>query len=75
MAAANDASVVTGGVHRFTPPYSVDEYIHKYFGRLDARRFAILPAMLTLTVFISVLNVGRRTGLVASFKALGWSSC
>lgn len=53
MAAANNAPVGAGGVLLFPPPYSVDEYFHKYSGCLDAHLFANLPARFPLTVFIS----------------------
>lgn len=50
MVAANNLTVGTGGVPRHRPPYSVHEYICRWYGRLDAHRFPILPAESTLTV-------------------------
>lgn len=49
MAAENNASVGGGGVLRFLPPFSVDEYIRRWSGRLETRRLSILQTRSTLT--------------------------
>lgn len=49
LVAAINLAVKAGGVPRSSPAYPGDEYIFGWFGRLDARRFAILPAVSTLT--------------------------
>lgn len=53
MAAANSVSVDAGDVLRFPSQYSADKHIHKWSGRLDARRFAILPARSTWNVTVA----------------------
>lgn len=52
IAAATNAVIGAGGVIRFAPPYSVDEYIRRQSSCLDARRFAILPTGWTLTIIV-----------------------
>lgn len=53
VATANNASVGNRLVSPFPRPYSLDEYIYRYSGRLHDRRFAILYSWLTLIVVIS----------------------
>lgn len=50
MTAANIVTVDAGGVLRFPPTYSVDEYVCRWCGRVDARRFSIFSTVSTLTV-------------------------
>lgn len=57
--AASNTAVGAGGTLRFPPPYSVDEYIRRWWSGLDARRCAFLPAGSTLKVM--AVRVERET--------------
>lgn len=57
----------TGNELRYSPLYSVEEYINLYFSKIDARRFAIIPSGVLFTMH--AVYEERATAFIGWFKS------